>query len=321
MAIFDLLDRRLLALLDANARTPLAQLSKSLRQGSDRIAYRIARLQEAGILKGFSAVIDPFPLGLLGYKSYLKLENRPGMRRKLLQNLEKSQDVFWYCEGNETYDILFSIYARTPQAYFEIEQSLIAEVQAAVFQVEVFTVLSATLFCKKYLSKEVKSQKIIGTQSKRVTLDQVDSLILKQLSKNARISLTDLSKQVDLAPSNIANRITSLERSKVISGYRIEIDVSKINMMSIKAMLHLRSYQPSIVQKFFAFVGTHPFITYYIEQLGNAQIEIELDVTDYRHYAQIIEEIKQKFPTLISRIESVVINNEHYRWNFLPQDL
>lgn len=303
-----------MAVLDENARTPLSVLGKNLREGTDRISYRIERLLDAGVLKGFSAVIDPFPLGLLGYKCYVKLENRPRLRQKFLYALEKSDEVFWYSEGNGAFDILFSVYTSSPQTYSEVERRLISGIQSAVFQIEVFTVLRATLFSKKYLAKGLKSEKFIGRVAK-AQIDKKDAIILKYLSQNARITLTELSHHVDLSPSNVALRIQSLEKLKVISGYRIELDVSKIDMMSIKAMIHLRTYNHETAQKFFLFAKNHPFITYHIEQLGNAQIEIELDVTDYRHYASIVDDIKQRFPTLIQRIETVVINNERYRWN------
>jgi DNA-binding Lrp family transcriptional regulator len=315
MAIFDVLDRKLLAHLDENARIPLIDLSKYLREGTDRISYRMERLFDAGLLKGFSAVIDPFSLGLIGYKCYVKLENRPTLRRKFLNALEKSNEVFWFSEGSGAYDIMFSVYTSSPQIYSEVERRLIAGIQSAVYQIEVLTVLHASLFAKKYLTKGLKNEKYIGRTAVRTHIDQKDAVILQHLSQNARISLTELSQHVSLAPSNIALRIQSLEKSKVIAGYRIEIDVSKIDMMSIKAMLHLRTYNHNTAQKFLLYAKTHPFITYYIEQLGNAQIEIELDVTDYRHYASIIDDIKQRFPTFIQRIETVVIDSERYRWN------
>jgi len=55
----DALDRRLLALLRKDARMPIARLSKSLGVSRATIYGRIQKLEQAGIIEGFTVRINP----------------------------------------------------------------------------------------------------------------------------------------------------------------------------------------------------------------------------------------------------------------------
>ncbi len=51
--------------------------------------------------------------------------------------------------------------------------------------------------------------------------------LLKMLSKNARISLSEMGREVGLSTSGIRRRIKQLEKSGVIKGYTVIIDPHK----------------------------------------------------------------------------------------------
>ena len=55
----DDLDRRLVALLRKDARTPIARLSKSLGVSRATIYARLQKLQQSGIIEGFTVRLNP----------------------------------------------------------------------------------------------------------------------------------------------------------------------------------------------------------------------------------------------------------------------
>ena len=58
--------------------------------------------------------------------------------------------------------------------------------------------------------------------------DEKDQQIIEILSKNARISLRDIKKQVNLSPSSIRNRMERLVEIGVIKRYTVDIDFTKM---------------------------------------------------------------------------------------------
>ena len=57
-----------------------------------------------------------------------------------------------------------------------------------------------------------------------VNLDQIDIRILRELSRNGRITSIDLSNRIGLSPSPTTRRVRRLEGAGVISGYSARID-------------------------------------------------------------------------------------------------
>lgn len=53
--MIDEIDRKLIALLRANAREPAASLAKKLKVSRGTVQNRIARLQAGGVIRGFTA--------------------------------------------------------------------------------------------------------------------------------------------------------------------------------------------------------------------------------------------------------------------------
>ena len=59
----DKIDRKILSLLQENARYPLKYLAQKVFLSSPAVSTRIERLEKAGILAGYHATIDPVALG------------------------------------------------------------------------------------------------------------------------------------------------------------------------------------------------------------------------------------------------------------------
>lgn len=62
-AVLDAVDRRLLVLLAQDSRTSQRQLSRQLRMSPPAIGERIARLERAGVIRGYTVDVDWTALG------------------------------------------------------------------------------------------------------------------------------------------------------------------------------------------------------------------------------------------------------------------
>lgn len=60
------------------------------------------------------------------------------------------------------------------------------------------------------------------------SLDPTDWAILTELQEDARLSLTQLGKRVNLSASATTERVRRLESIGVITGYRAEVDLTKV---------------------------------------------------------------------------------------------
>jgi Lrp/AsnC family transcriptional regulator, leucine-responsive regulatory protein len=61
--LLDRIGRKILAVLQANARTPIRRIGEMVGLSAPAVAERVKKLEETGIIKGYHARIDPAALG------------------------------------------------------------------------------------------------------------------------------------------------------------------------------------------------------------------------------------------------------------------
>lgn len=61
-------------------------------------------------------------------------------------------------------------------------------------------------------------------------IDAIDWKILKELQENARTSFAELGRRINLTTPAVIERIRKLEDAQIITGYRAEVDTSKVGL-------------------------------------------------------------------------------------------
>jgi Lrp/AsnC family transcriptional regulator, leucine-responsive regulatory protein len=61
--LLDRIGRKILAALQENARIPLSRLGEKVGLSAPAVAERVKKLEEAGVIKGYHARIDPTAMG------------------------------------------------------------------------------------------------------------------------------------------------------------------------------------------------------------------------------------------------------------------
>ena len=88
----DRLDRRLLALLERDAREPTASLARRLGVARTTVNERIARLERDGVIQGYSAIIRPDD-ETQGVRAMLMISCQRTLLRRLVIRLRQFPEV------------------------------------------------------------------------------------------------------------------------------------------------------------------------------------------------------------------------------------
>lgn len=75
-------------------------------------------------------------------------------------------------------------------------------------------------------------------------MEETDAEILRLLSRDGRMSFTDLAKQTGLSVSAVHSRVRRLEQRGVIRGYRAEIDPDALDL-ALTAFVSVKPIDPS----------------------------------------------------------------------------
>ncbi len=319
MKNLDTLDRKILYQLDCNSRLTASEIARSVRQGRDRVEYRINKLVENKVIKKFTTSVNLSSLGFTIYKMYLRIDTSNSNSKEFLKFLKTHPRVYWTAQSDGTWDLLLAIFARSAVEYYQTQQSILEKFHELIISFEVYQIVELDVFNKHYLVNSGESHVTVGGAPSNIKLDKTDISILKKLSNNSRESNTHLADSLNITPAIVSSRIDKLKKNGVITGFRIELDHRKIEMQFFKSQILLRSYDTKLLKNLREFCKKHPNITYFIQQLGACSVELEMEVDDYDHYYRVVEELRVNFGKLIKNFQTIMIRKTFFNW--VPNDL
>jgi Lrp/AsnC family leucine-responsive transcriptional regulator len=88
------------------------------------------------------------------------------------------------------------------------------------------------------LQESRQNQRLTYTPTKNVA-DAVNLRILRELSQNPRLTMTELGRRVGLSSPAATERVRRLEETGVIQGYRLDIDAAALGL-PIAAYVRIR---------------------------------------------------------------------------------
>lgn len=85
-------DARLLRALEADARTSIADLARTLGMSAPSVSERVKRLEEAGVIRRFTVEIDPASIGY-ALAAYIRIRPMPGQLQKVASLLGEIPEI------------------------------------------------------------------------------------------------------------------------------------------------------------------------------------------------------------------------------------
>ena len=117
-------------------------------------------------------------------------------------------------------------------------------------------------------------------------LDEIGIILLEALQQDARLSYADLGRRVGLSPPAVTERIRRLEISGVITGYRAQVNRSKLGY-SLTAFIRLRAASDQY-DRIDALVGDTPEILECHHVTGEDGLILKVIARSVAHLDQVI---------------------------------
>lgn len=131
----DSVDVQLLYSLETNARISIADLARSLNMSAPSVSERLRRLEESGVIQGFTVKVDP---KLLGYSLafYIRIRPIPGKLSKVVSLIAEIEEIV-ECEritGDDCF--IAKVYLRSTEELERIINRLIPYSQTNTSMIE-----------------------------------------------------------------------------------------------------------------------------------------------------------------------------------------
>ena len=111
---FDLTDRKIISILQKDGRITMKHLGELINMSTPSTIDRVRRLEEAGVIKGYGAVVDYIALGY-DMHIYIFVEVNQNKRPGLLEYIAKNQLIAGAHGVAGSKDMVLDVYCRTSE--------------------------------------------------------------------------------------------------------------------------------------------------------------------------------------------------------------
>ncbi|RLK61204.1 Lrp/AsnC family transcriptional regulator [Actinokineospora cianjurensis] len=134
-------------------------------------------------------------------------------------------------------------------------------------------------------------------------IDATDLAILRELQRDARLQNKELASIVGVAPSTALERVRSLRRRGVLTGFHATVSLAALGRpISALLSVRVRPHRQRVVEEFKAFVLEQPETVSLLHVAGPDDYLIQVAVPDTSHLQQLL------IARLLNRTEVVSVN-------------
>lgn len=306
-------DRRILYVLDLNARQSLSEIGKKVGLSKEVVNYRIRRMQETGVIRAFYARIETSRLGFTLFRTYLRMQNLSLQKEKEFIEFVNSNDsvgFFVRVEGN--FDFNFIYWARSTKQYWDFWEELNAKFGKYIEKKELNLLEYYANFPKAFLigKKDPLVDFFECGLKEKIEVDSLDFRLLKILATQARKPLIEIANGLKVSDKVVAYRIKRLEETKVIHSYGVQLGLDKVGLHYYKLHLYFKDFSAERFAQLKNFIIMHPNTVFIDKSLGGPDFEIELYMKEKDEYYKFLSELRYKFSDILRDFETLYYPEE-----------
>jgi len=318
----DTLDRKILFALEGKSRAGMKQIARAVRSSPEVVRYRLARLENEGVINRYMSLVNFSELGYVGYGVFCCFEAEDG-RKAVLDYLMSHPRVYWLADFGGRFDLAFAVMARDDFEFYSIFTKIKEKARSALTGWEVAIRMELSQFPRDYLvtgeRKANAKTPYFGRKLGKQVLDDVDFAILKAISQSARAETVAIAKKTGMPASTVAFRLKRLKEKGILQGASPQVSCQKYGYQCYQLFLQIDGLNEEKRRKIYGYAQANQNAVFLIEALGSWNFEMIVEVKDQKEFQRQMAALRQAFPW-IGKIESAIIFDHNVKYDLFPLD-
>ena len=291
----DYLDRKILYELDINSRASASRIARNVKLPKETINYRIKRLINDHWVDRLYTIFNASKFGYSYYKIFLKFHKLTAENeKKIIEYITNNPTCINLRILEGTYDLVFSTIQKNISELQVFMQQFFNNFGTYVLEKEIHTMAKTHKLNQKFLFEgKIVKKTFSHIDFGNYSLDKIDLGIMKLISTNARVKLTEIANDLHIDSRLIKYRIKKLEKEGVIVTYAAALNLVQLNRELIQLDIVLKD--PSIISSIIDFFDKTNTCIFAYELLGKYDLSIEIYVKNDEMFRNILEIFKMRF--------------------------
>ena len=150
----------------------------------------------------------------------------------------------------------------------------------------------------------------IVAKSDKLVIGKKDRSILRELQRDSRLTMQELSAKVGMSSSACWRRVRALEEEGVIDRYAVIVNPKKAGFsLSSMTLVSLARHEEKNVENFIKEVARHPEVLECFATSGEADFHLRVVVQDMDAYNEFLDDFIFRLPG-VSQVRSNIVLKE-----------
>jgi len=310
-------DRRLLYELDIDSRMPLSRLARKVRRSKQFVLYRQKRLEDAGVIQAYTAIVDMSKLGYFSFRIYLKFQHMTDAEEAVaIGRIKKLPNVWTVTMLQGKWDLAIFLGAKSAVGVHKVWDSVMEDYKEKIESYNLAIYAPIHNFNRTFfLESEREVEERVYGDSEPVEVDNACVRVLSAYARDVRQSLLSMARKLGMSPETVRKKIAELERKKVICGYKLVLDYGRMGYTSYRLDLRLNSVSKN--RQLHEYCKRHKDIYQVQHTIGHMDFETEMVVKDLDGLLERIEDIKKKYGDVVVNVDYFSYST-YYLLNYIP---
>jgi len=294
-------DYGILRELDSNFRQSFSGIGKKVRLSKNSVGLRFEGLKCCTLHN--STGINNEKLGYTLVKVYYSFDfYNEALEKAIIAQVSKNKSIRWAERFYGPYDVGIGLMARDLDDVIREVNSFDSKFANKISKKEI-----QIFHLQEYYRYNFLHEKPIGWVSrisydeKEVPIKLIDKKIIHHLLYDPRANVVDIAGKLGVTPRTISNRKKYLEKTGVIMGYFMTLDVRKFKHNTFKLLVQIQNTQQA--QEFEKYLSSLKNIKYFGKMVGMWDYELDFIFPTMTDLQNQMETLKEKFPNLIKKME------------------
>jgi DNA-binding Lrp family transcriptional regulator len=316
-------DRKILYILDRNARQSYSLIGKKVGLHRSNVINRTEKLKKMGVIFNFPTYVDLSKLGYNINRFYFILQYlTPEIKNNIIKDFVQSKYSLFVAtaEGQIDLSVYFAIknvydFYREWSSFYSKYRNYFSKIFFSQWCFEYEYPYSFLLYDNPKDRSDIDNVRTYGG-GPIIKIDELDLKILQILTADSRTPTSEIAQILKCTTNTVSKRIRNLQKTGVIKGFHIDLHFTKLDYKMIRVDINLKDYNE--MNKINKYIITNQFVRCRYISIGDtADLEYEIYFKNINELNSMMEDLIRKFPDKI-RNYSYHRSLERYKNKFVP---
>jgi Lrp/AsnC family transcriptional regulator, leucine-responsive regulatory protein len=293
-------DKLILFELLQDCRQPTAKIAKAVKLPQQTVSYRIKKLEDAKIIKKYTADINYPKFGFSRHSIYLDIRGVSAEQvdkyLKQITSIEEVSCCYMLHEVSQ-WKLYISVWTKTIERYDEIQTKIMSKFKNKINNFLSFQSVKSFTYFAKRLNPKKKPKVDIKGNPEAVEIKDIDKKLISKLKTNSKIQIVKLAHELKLNANSVIKKIAELRRKGIIERFYPILDMKKLGYTEYTFISRIDPSHKKEIEEFMKFVDKDPRFVIAIKAVGYVNLYYAFLIKDRYE----LSDITQKFHQILGK--------------------